>query len=68
MTMTPVTATRDAYAVIIRDAVRLPVPGLLKSYQVQQFDDFGNSSTVIIRSTEHVSESGDVTWSEYVAK
>jgi len=66
--MTTTTANRDAYKSIIRDAVCLLVPGLLKSYQVQQFDDFGNSLTVIIRSTEHVNEAGEITWSEYVAK
>ena len=66
-TMTTTTASREVFSAIIRDAVRLPVAGLIKSYRAVQFDDFGNSVVVIIRSTEQVNESGDVTWSESVA-
>jgi uncharacterized protein YnzC (UPF0291/DUF896 family) len=61
-TMNSTTASRDAYLSIIRDAVRLPVPGLVKIYQVEQFDDFGRTQAVIIRSTEAVDSAGDVTW------
>ena len=64
--MTTTTASREVFSAIIRDAVRLPVAGLIKSYRAVQFDDFGNSVVVIIRSTEQVNESGDVTWSECV--
>lgn len=64
--MTTTTASREAFISIIRDAVRLPVGGLIKSYRAVQFDDFGNSIEVIIRSTEQVNQSGEVTWSECV--
>ena len=68
MTSSTTTASVEAYESLIRDAVRLPVPGLIKSYRAVQYDDFGNSFAVLIRSTEHVSENGEVTWKEAIIK
>ena len=62
------TASVESYKAIIRDAVRLPVPGIIKSYKAIQYDDCGNKIVVIIRSTEYVNESGDVRWTETVVK
>jgi hypothetical protein len=60
------TASVEAYRSVIRDAVRLPVAGLFKSYRTTQWDDFGNSMMVIIRSTERVSANGEITWTEWI--
>lgn len=68
MTSSITTYSMEAYRSLIRDAVRLPAPGLIRSYRAVQYDDFGNSFGVLIRSTEHVNENGEVTWSESVIK
>jgi hypothetical protein len=58
------TASRETYNAIIRDAVRLPVAGLIKSYKAVEYDDFGNTVAVFIRSTERPNENGEITWTQ----
>ena len=58
------TDSRETYNAIIRDAVRLPVAGLIKSYKAVEYDDFGNTVAVFIRSTERPNENGEITWTQ----
>ena len=60
--MESTTAARETYNAMIQHAVRLPIPGVLKTYRTTEFDDFGNSQVVFIRSTEHANENGEITW------
>lgn len=65
--MEHMTASRESYKAIIRNAVRLPIPGLIKSYRSVEYDDAGNTQVVFIRSTEHPNENGEITWTQDIA-
>ena len=58
------TASREIYNATIRHADRIPALGLIKSYRSTEYDDFGNTEVVFIRSTERPNENGDITWTE----
>ena len=57
-----ITGSRDAYQAVTRDAVRLPIPGVVRWFHVVDYDDFGNKITAIISSTEWPNSDGSVSW------